>query len=646
MALEPHATRNWKLLTRRNVILGSLQLSFTGVLALRMKHLQIEQSDQFRLLADENRINIRLLPPKRGEIYDRNGIILAENEPSYRITLVKEDAGDVKAVLANLSKLVPLSQEDIERTFGELNRSAPFLPVTVTDRVSWDDVSRVGINTPALPGITPEVGLSRRYPLSENFTHLIGYVGPVSSRDLEQRQSPDPLLKIPRFQVGKSRIESHLEDRLRGRAGAKHVEVNAVGRVMRELNRQEGAAGENFKLTVDADLQCYIQARLGEDSASAVVMDCQSGDILAMTSSPSFDPNKFVRGISYSDYDELLEDKRKPLVSKAMQGAYPPGSTFKMITAIAGLENGFITPSSTVFCPGHLEISGKKKYCWKRGGHGKVDLAQSIRESCDVFYYDLSLKVGIKKIAETARKFGLGVRHKVDVAVETEGLIPSKEWKKRVREADWVIGDTANAAIGQGDVLTSPLQLAVMSARLATGKNIIPKLVKSAEDTLDTEEIVPDLDINKGSLQALQQAMFQVVNDRNGTAYKSRIIEKDYRMVGKTGTSQVFTITEAERRRGITSNEDREWNRRDHALFVCYAPADNPRIAVSVVVEHGGGGSKVAAPIARDIVLQALYGNDPPSKAYPVKDREAIQLRQKELRKLRPNLKNIRKTRA
>ena len=234
MALEPHATRNWKLLTRRSVILGSLQLSFAGVLALRMKHLQIEQADQFRLLADENRINIRLIPPKRGEIYDRNGIILAENEPSYRITLVKEDAGDVKAVLANLSKLVPLSQEDIERTFGELNRSAPFLPVTVTDRVSWDDVSRVGINTPALPGITPEVGLSRRYPLSENFTHLIGYVGPVSSRDLEQRQSPDPLLKIPRFQVGKSRIESHLEDRLRGRAGAKHVEVNAVGRVMRD----------------------------------------------------------------------------------------------------------------------------------------------------------------------------------------------------------------------------------------------------------------------------------------------------------------------------------------------------------------------------------------------------------------------------
>ena len=646
MALDRHTERNWKLLTRRSLILGSLQLSFAGILALRMKYLQIEQADQFRLLADENRINIRLVPPKRGEIYDRNGIILAENEPSYRITLVKEDAGDVEAVLANLSKLVPLSRQDIERTFIELNRSAPFLPVTVTDRVTWDHVSRVAINTPALPGVTPEVGLSRRYPLSENFTHLIGYVGPVSARDLELRQSPDPLLKIPRFQVGKSRIEAYLEDRLRGRAGAKHVEVNAVGRVMRELDRQEGAAGENFKLTVDAYLQCYVQARIGEESASAVVMDCQTGDILAMTSSPSFDPNKFVRGISYSDYDALLADRRKPLVSKAMQGAYPPGSTFKMITAIAGLEGGFITPSSTVFCPGHLEISGKKKYCWKRGGHGKVDLARSIRESCDVFYYDLALKVGIKKIAETARKFGLGVSHEVGVAVKTEGLIPSKEWKKRVRNADWVIGDTANAAIGQGDVLTSPLQLAVMSARLATGKSITPKLVNSAKDTFDTEEVVEDLDVDPVSLKALQKAMFQAINNRSGTAYKSRIIHKDYRMAGKTGTSQVFTITETARRRGIKSNEEREWNRRDHALFVCYAPVENPKVAVSVVVEHGGGGSKVAAPIARDIVLQALYGNDPPPEAYPVKDRETIQLRQKELRKLRPNLKNIRKTRT
>jgi len=646
MALEPHTKHIWKRMTRRSLILGSLQLSFAGLLALRMKYLQIEQADQFRLLADENRINIRLIPPKRGEIYDRNGIILAENVPNYRITLIKEDAGDVELALENLSKLVSLSQKDIERTFVELNKSGPFLPVTVTDRVSWNDISRIAINTPALPGITPEVVLSRRYPLSENFTHIVGYVGPVSSHDLEKIQDPDPLLKIPRFQVGKARIEFNLEDRLRGRAGSKHVEVNSMGRVMRELEVQQGEAGENFKLTVNADLQCYIQARLGEESASAVVLDCQNGDILAMTSAPSFDPNKFVRGISYADYDVLLEDRRKPLVSKAIQGTYPPGSTFKMITALAALENGIISPSSTFFCSGHLEISGKKKYCWKKGGHGKVNLARSIRESCDVFYYDLALKVGIERIGETARKFGLGIRHEVGVSVEAEGLIPSKEWKQRVREADWFIGDTANAGIGQGDVLASPLQLAVMSARLATGKNITPTLIKSSEKYLKSEQLLTDLDLEATNLKTVRKALSQVVNDRDGTAYKSRIIQKEFRMAGKTGTSQVFSITAAERQRGITSNKDRQWHRRDHALFVCYAPIDNPKVAVSVVVEHGGGGSKVAAPIARDIVLQTLYGNDPPYEAYPVKDREEIKLRQKELQKLRPNLNNIRKSRV
>ena len=646
MALESNAMRNWRRMTRRSLILGSLQLSFAGALALRMKYLQIEQADRFRLLADENRINVRLIPPKRGEIYDRNGVILAENVPNYSITLIKEDAGDVEAVLDKLSKLVSLSQDDIKRTLIELEKTASFLPVTVTNRVSWNDISRVAINTPALPGIAPEVVLSRRYPLSENFTHIIGYVGPVSSHDLEKRQSPDPLLKIPRFQIGKARMEFHLEDRLRGRAGSKHVEVNAIGRVMRELDIQAGEAGEKFKLTIDADLQCYIQARLGEQSASAVVIDCQKGDILAMTSSPSFDPNKFVRGISHSDYNELLEDKRKPLVSKAIQGTYPPGSTFKMITALAALENGIITPSSTFLCSGHLEISGRKKYCWKNGGHGEVDLDRSIRESCDVFYYDLALKVGIKKIEETALKFGLGMRHKVGVSVEAKGLIPSKEWKKRVREEDWFIGDTANAGIGQGDVLASPLQLAVMSARIATGKNIIPKLIKSSEKTLKNEPVITELDVKLASLDAIRKALYQVVNDRNGTAYKSRIIQKNYRMAGKTGTSQVFTISEAERIQGIIPNEKRKWHRRDHALFVCYAPIENPKVAVSVVVEHGGGGSKVAAPIARDIVLQTLYGNDPPSEAYPVKDREKIKLRQKELRKLRPKLNNIRKART
>ena len=623
-----------KQMTRRAFLVCALQLGFGGVLAARLRHLQIEKANQFRLMADENRINVRLISPKRGEIYDRNGIILARNEQSFRITLVEEETDDVKDVLDKLSQLIFIKPDDIQQIIEELKKNAPFLPVTVADRVTWDDVSIVASNAPVLPGITPETGLSRQYPLGSYFTHVVGYVGPVSSRDLEKRKSPDPLLKIPRFQIGKSRLEASFEDLLRGKAGARNIEVNAAGRVMQELDRRESEAGKNLKLTIDARLQCYTQARLGEKSASAIVMDCHTGELLALTSSPSYDPNKFVQGISHKDYNALLEDKRKPLVSKSVQGAYPPGSTFKMITAIAALENRVIDERTTVFCPGHLEISGKKKYCWKRGGHGRVNLEKSLRESCDVFYYDIALKVGIKKIGEVARRFGFGEKHDISMSVENPGLVPSKEWKRRKRDRDWLIGDTANAAIGQGDVLASPLQLAVMTARLATGKMIKPKLIADTSKTdSEGESVTPDA----AHLKAVRKAMYTVSNSRTGTAYRSRVIADAFRMAGKTGTSQVFTITEAERKKGITSNEDREWERRDHALYVCFAPFDDPRIAVSVVVEHGGGGSTTAAPIARDILLQGLYKGAPPLTAYPVKDREDISHQQKLFEDLLPN---------
>ena len=624
-----------KKMTRRAFLVCGLQIGFAGVLAIRLQHLQVDQADEFRLMADENRINVRLISPKRGEIYDRNGVILARNEQSFRITLVEEEADNVNDVLNKLSQLIPITPDDIEQTIKELQKKSPFLPVTIVDRVTWDDVSIVASNAPVLPGITPETGLSRHYPLGSYFTHVVGYVGPVSSRDLEKREIPDPLLKIPRFQIGKSRLEASFENLLRGKAGARNIEVNAAGRVMQELDRRESEAGKNLKLTIEAGLQCYTQARLGEESASAVVMDSQTGELLALTSSPSFDPNKFVRGISHRDYNSLLEDKRKPLLSKSVQGSYPPGSTFKMITAIAALEAGVIDEKTTVFCPGHLEISGKKKYCWKSGGHGKVNLEKSLRESCDVFYYDIALKVGIEKIGEVARRFGLGEKHDISLSVENAGLVPSKAWKRRRRDSDWLIGDTANAAIGQGDVLASPLQLAVMAARLATGKMIKPKLIAETGKTKTEEESVTAY---PSHLKAVRKAMYNVSNARNGTAYRSRVIDDTFRMAGKTGTSQVFTITEAERIKGVKSNEALEWGRRDHALFVCFAPFDDPKIAVSVVVEHGGSGSTTAAPIARDILLQALYNGAPPVSAYPVKDREEILQQQKFFDDLLPNL--------
>jgi penicillin-binding protein 2 len=442
------------------------------------------------------------------------------------------------------------------------------------------------------------------------------------------------VLRIPRFQIGKVGIEARHEEVLRGRAGAKRVEVNAVGRVMRELDRREGTPGADMQLTVDTKLQSYINARLGEESASVVVMDVTNGDLLGIASSPSYDPNKFVRGISVSDFGELRENDHRPLASKTVQDAYPPGSTFKMVTVLAALDAGVVAPDETVWCPGHMEVAGRRFHCWKRAGHGHMNLEQSLRESCDVYYYDLALKVGIERIAETARRLGLGEAFSIGMSAVTEGLVPNKEWKERERGSGWVIGDTVNASIGQGFVLSSPLQLAVMTARLATGKEVTPRLVRRIGDTETAEGVGNDLGFNENHLRQIRRAMFAVSNNRRGTAYGSRIIDETFRMAGKTGTSQVRNITAAERARGVTRNEDLPWNRRDHALFVNYAPYEAPKIAVSVVVEHGGGGSAAAAPIARDVTLQALYGNDPPLDAYPSKDRERIRSQQERLQQV------------
>lgn len=625
-----------RLISRRAALLGGAQLLFIGGLAARMRFLQVDQADQFRLLAEENRINVRLIPPSRGEVFDRNGVRLAQNAPSYRIVIVREDAGDTDAVLDRLSTIVALDQETIERTKLELKRSPSFLPVTIAEDVSWDDISRVSVNAPALPGVTPEVGLSRIYPQGSDFAHVLGYVGPVSDYDLERIEDPEPVLRIPRFQIGKVGVETKLEPMLRGKAGAKRVEVNAAGRVMRELDRVEGTPGSDLQLTIDANLQGYVQARLSEESASAVVIDCDNGDVVACSSAPTYDPNLFVRGISVKDYNTLTGNKYRPLASKTVQGLYPPGSTFKMMTAMAALEAGLIGPDETVYCPGHLTVSGRRFHCWKRAGHGWVDLQTSLKRSCDVYYYDLAVKVGIEKISAMANRFGLGVKHDVPMSAVAQGLAPTMDWKSSTYGQNWRVGDTVNVSIGQGFMLASPMQLAIMTARLATGRAVEPRLIKSIDGVETPERGGESMGMNENNLRKMRRAMNAVVNDRRGTAYGSRIIEDTMRMAGKTGTSQVRNITAAERRAGVIRNEDLPWERRDHALFVNFAPVENPKYAVAVVVEHGGGGSKAAAPIARDITLQAMSGGAPSLEAYPAKDREKIELQQEKLRAMQP----------
>jgi penicillin-binding protein 2 len=613
-----------RTVSRRALVVGGLQLGVVGALGWRMQSLQVEQADQFRLLAEENRINIRLLPPSRGLIFDRNGIPIAANEQNYRVVMVREDAGDVGEVLAKLTEIVDIDPNDLARAMEEMRRRSPFVPVTIADRLSWEDVAQINLNTPALPGIQAEVGLSRVYPWGADLAHVVGYVGPVSDYDLGRIDDPDPLLQIPKFQIGKTGAENKLERSLRGSAGTRRIEVNAAGRIMRELDRQEGDPGKDVQLTLDSRLQSYVQARLDNESAGAVVIDLENGDLRAIASAPAFDPNLFVRGISVSDWTALNADKYRPLAAKAVQGTYPPGSTFKMVTVMAAMEAGVVAPDETVYCPGYTDVFNIRFHCWKRGGHGNIDLHESLKQSCDCYYYEIAQRVGIDKMAEMARKLGLGVRHDLPLSAVAEGLAPDKEWKARVRGEEWRIGDTVNASIGQGYVLTSPLQLAVMTARIATGRVVTPRLIRLIDGVEQPSGLGESLGINENTMRRVRASMVDVCNHRRGTAYGSRIMDEAHKMAGKTGTSQVRRITPEERAAGVTRNEDLPWERRDHALFVGYAAYDNPRYAVSVVVEHGGGGSAAAAPIARDILLQAQYGGPPPLEAYPAGVRDKI----------------------
>ncbi len=617
-----------RVISRRALLLGGTQLAFMGVLGLRMRHMQVVQADEFRMLAEENRINIRLIPPERGLIYDRNGILIAGNEQNYSIVVVREDAGDIGVTIEKLSQLIAFDPNELDRSIREMERRSPFVPVTIADRLTWQDFSTVAVNAPALPGVTPEVGLSRYYPLGADFAHVLGYVGPVSDYDLSKIQDPDPVLQIPKFQIGKIGVEGKLEDNLRGRAGTRRIEVSASGRVMRELDRQEGVAGESLQLTIDAKLQNFTLARMAGESAAAVVIDTVTGDLLACASSPSFDPNLFVRGISAADYRMLTNDDHRPLADKTVQGTYPPGSTFKMVVALAALEAGLVDFEEDVFCGGYKQLGNRRFHCWRRGGHGKVNLVEAIYQSCDVFFYDVAERVGIDRITAMAQRLGLGQRHDLPMSGIAEGLTPTQDWKRARRGEEWLVGDTFNAGIGQGFVLASPLQLAVMAARIASGRAVTPRLIRGTLDGVEMEpDLAPLLDIRPENLAAVREGMNRVSNYQRGTAYRSRIANEEMAMGGKTGTSQVRNITAEERAAGVTSNADLPWDRRDHALFVCFAPVGSPRYACSVVVEHGGGGSTAAAPIARDVMLFAQYGHLPPLEAYPAGQRSEIEER-------------------
>ncbi|WP_334127728.1 penicillin-binding protein 2 [Sneathiella sp.] len=613
MAGDQHKEKG-RVFSRRALMLAGGQAALMSALAGRLYYLQVLHADQYAMMADENRINIRLLPPLRGRIIDRFGREVAGNRQNYRVVLIPEQTQSIDATLDALAEFISEDLIDRERVMKEVKRKRSFVPIPVVDNLTWEQFARINVNSPSLPGIQMDVGSTRHYPYDKMFAHIVGYVGAVSEKDLQNLEY-DPLLELPEFRIGKSGIEKYYDQALRGSAGLSRVEVNAYGRVIRELTRQEGVAGNDAVLTIDVELQDFAVRRMGKESAAAVVMDIHTGDILAMVSVPSFDPNAFAGGISSAEWKELIENPMRPLGNKAISGQYPPGSTFKMVVALAALEEGVTTPGQRVFCSGHTELGKHRFHCWRRGGHGWMDMEEAIAQSCDVYFYEIARKVGVDKIAEMAQRFGLGEMLDIDILGERKGLVPTRAWKQAVQGTSWQVGETYNTGIGQGYVLSTPLQLAVMTARLANGgKKVKPRLVRSvagegadgATKPPENPTEMPDLGVSPRSLRVVLEGMNKVMNGPRGTARAARIEVEGWEMAGKTGTAQVRRITRKERVEGVRKSDEKPWEERDHALFVGYAPYDDPRYAVSVIVEHGGSGSTVAAPIARDLLQEAL----------------------------------------
>ena len=589
-----------KVLIRRSLIMAFGKFFLLMVVIGRLYYLQVYQADRYKTLADENRISTRLLIPPRGIIYDRNGEMIARNEQNFQALIVAEQTPNVQETLDAFKKIMPLSEAEEERIKKELKRKRSFVPIKIRDNLSWEEVSKIQLHAPDLPGIVIDEGLTRYYPYGESMAHVLGYVSSVSEKDVKD----DPLLEVPGFKIGKSGIEKLFEKDLRGESGNLRLEVNAYGRIMKEIEKIDGIPGKDIELTLDARLQKKAYDLFGEESGAAVVLDVHTGEILTFVSAPSFDPNLMTKGLNNEQWQALVSNERNPLSDKAISGLYSPGSTFKMVVALAALEAGIIKPDTRSFCAGKMFLGNHAFHCWKKVGHGYINVVEALQHSCDIFFYETAQKLGIEKIAAMARRFGLGSRVGIGFDNEKAGLIPDKEWKLKRFGEPWQMGESLISGIGQGYILTTPLQLVTMMARLVNGGyEVRPTFIKVSEQERSQ---IKKINVSRENLELLKEGMFNVVNKPGGTAYWSQFNYNGQRMGGKTGTTQVRRITMKERQTGILKEEELPWRLRNHALFVGYAPADNPKYAVVVIVEHGGGGSSVAAPMASKILKEAV----------------------------------------
>jgi penicillin-binding protein 2 len=612
------------LVGRRMFILSAAKAIVVLGIVGRLISLQITESKKYKTLSDKNRFREWKFAPPRGLINDYFGKEIASNRQVYQLHVIPENSENLEVLFFRLKSILNLSEKDITKIRKKIKSQKPWDPVIISDNLNWSDFSRINLFLHDLQGVEPVVSVARLYK-EPSSAHVIGYVSKASKKDLQTKEYLQNKIATG-TRIGKTGLENKLDSKVIGDVGYKRYEVNAYGKRIKEISIDPGKSGENFRTTLDLDVQKLSSKLLEGKSGTVCVMDIYRGDIVSMVSSPIFDSNKFVHGINKKDWNSLIKHRDKPLINKAVAGLYPPGSTIKLLSAISALENDVFNPKTTIRCQGHIELYGQKYHCWKKKGHGFVNMREGMKQSCDVYFYEVARKLGIDRLAETARKFGLGKPVLTDLFEERSGVVPNTEWKKKYIGKNWYLGETLHAGIGQGYWQTSPLQLCLMMAQIANGGyKIEPRLIldtneekfNGLEEFINNKNLFPDdvgtlyefiakfkyksLFRNQENIKFVQDALFGATNEPLGTSYRSRLTKKEFVYAGKTGTSQVRRFTELQRELEI-KNEDLPYEQRDHALFVAFAPYKEPRYAISVLVEHGGSGSKSAAPIAKQVI--------------------------------------------
>ena len=588
-------------INRRMFITGSFKFFIMVGIVSRLFFLQVKENKKYLTLSDKNRIREWKLAPVRGEFHDYFGNVIAGNFEAYQLHVIPEQVDDFRYVIYRIKDLLELSDREFKKVLKKKNEIKPWETLIVSDNLSWQKFSKINNHLYDLNGVKPVISISRNYPFKENFTHLIGYVSQANQNDIETTESIKKNF-VPGLKVGKVGLEKTFEEKLIGTNDIERYEVNAYGRRISQLEFQKGRKGKTLRLTIDTEVQKLANDLLKEKAGSICVMDIYTGAIVAMHSSPSFDPNLFVFGISQDEWQLIRNDPMKPLVNKTLQGNYSPGSTIKPIVALSALENGIINTNFTVKCTGKTEMYGQTYHCWKKKGHGYVSLRNAMKQSCDTYFYEIARKLGVDKLSATAKKFGLGEKVFGDLfEIEKKGLIPNTQWKKNALGKGWLLGETIITGIGQGYIQTTPIQLCLMTAQIANGGHKIYPYLVVGDDKKDQpiDKYMP-LYENSKNIKIVKDAMFGSTNEVMGTSYRSRIDDPKYQFAGKTGTAQVKKITEEERELELKTFEI-PYEQRDHALYVAFGPYKNPRYALSIIVEHGGNGSTTAAPMAKKL---------------------------------------------